>query len=207
MKARFWFLSILILLIINFAWVWRFDQNNKEYNQRMNDNRIRFVQTTKELHLMKRGWEITMKSNDRNLPEKVWVQPAKGLPMELKTYIGQSKKLVLVLSDRHCASCVDQLLFTVKNEIPENQRNILLILFSIEGPTRDKWNYRQKILSGVEFLEILDKSLQLPMDSLETPYFFMTGPEHLAGLTFTPYPALEVQTKEYLNMMQSRYFN
>jgi|GEM_PF-1678338 len=207
MKARFWLLSIFILLIINLAWIWRFDQNNKEYSQRMNDNRNRFIQANRELYLMNRGWEFTMKSNNKEIPEGIWVQPSKGDATDLNNYIGQSKKLVLVLSDRHCSTCVDQLLFMVKNEITEINRDNLLILFSVQGPTREQWNHRQKILTGVEFLEIQDKSLQLPMDSLEIPYFFMTGPEHLADLTFTPYPTLEVQTKEYLNLIKQRYFN
>ena len=45
------------------------------------------------------------------------------------------------------------------------------------------------------------------MDSLDIPYFFITCPEHLANLTYTPYPSLEVQTKEYLNLIEQRYFN
>ncbi|MCX6226882.1 MAG: hypothetical protein NTV01_19395 [Bacteroidia bacterium] len=207
MKARFWLLSILVLLIINLAWIWRFDQNNKEYSQKMNDNRNRFIQANRELYLMNRGWEFTMKSNDHPLPQGILVQPEKGSVADLNNFIGRSKKLVLVLSDRHCSTCVDQLLFTVKNEIPEVYRNNILILFSVNGPTREQWNHRQKILTGVEFLQIQDKGLKLPMDSLAIPYFFITGPEHLANLAFTPYPSLEVQTKEYLNLIEKRYFN
>jgi len=147
-----------------------------------------------------------MKSNDKPLPEELWVQPRKGNISDLYEYIGEKKKLVLVLSDRHCSTCVDQLLFTVRNEIDAENRNNILILFSVTGSTRAQWTHRQKILTGVEFLEIRDKSLHLPMDSLEIPYFFMTGPEHLADLTYTPYPSLEVQTKEYLNLIEMRYF-
>lgn len=173
----------------------------------MNDNRNRFIQANRELYLMNRGWEFTMRSNDQPLPESVWVQPEKGIAADLSNYIGQSKKLILVLSDRHCSTCVDQLLFTLKNEIAEINRDNLLILFSIQESTHEQWTHRQKILTGVEFLEIRDKSLHLPMDSLDIPYFFITGPEHLANLTYTPYPSLEVQTKEYLNLIEQRYFN
>ncbi len=206
MKARFWLLSVFVLLIINLAWIWRFDQNNKEYTLRMNDNRNRFIQANRELYLMNRGWEFTMKSNDQPIPEGIMVQPEKGSVSDLNNYIGPSKKLVLVLSDRHCSTCVDQLLFALKNEINEIHRDNLLILFSVQGPTQAQWRQRQKILTGVEFLEIQDKSLHLPMDSLDIPYFFMTGPEHLAGLTYTPYPSMEEQTKEYLNLIEKRYF-
>lgn len=207
MKTRFWLLSIFILIVVNLAWIWRFDQNSKEYTQRMNENRNRFVQANRELYLMNRGWEFTMQSNDRALPEELAVKPGNGAVSDLNKYIGLSKKLILVLSDRHCSTCVDQLLFMIKNEIPEINRDNILVLFSVSSPTQDQWRHRKKILTGVEFLEISDKGLKLPMDSLEIPYFFMTGPERLADLTFTPYPSLEVQTKEYLKLIKQRYFN
>lgn len=207
MKARFWVLMIFILLIINLAWIWRLDQNNREYSQRMNDSRSRFIQANQELYQMNRGWKFTIESNDHSLPQEILVQSPNRIPSNLFKHIGQSRKLVLVLSDRHCTTCVDQLLFTVKNEISGINRVHLLVLFSMQGPTREQWSTRQKILTGVEFLEIPDRSLQLPMDSLEIPYFFMTGPEHLAGLSYAPYPSLEVQTKDYLNIIERRYFN
>lgn len=171
----------------------------------MNENRTRFVQTNRELYLMKRGWEFAMKTNDRLLPDNLWVKPLKGAESDLNSYTGESKKLVLVLSNRHCSSCIDQLLFTIKNEIPELNRNRILILFSEEEPTREQWNHRQKILPGARFLEIRDKSLLLPLDSLDIPYFFITGPQHFTGLTYMPYPSFEVQTKEYLNLIKQKY--
>jgi hypothetical protein len=207
MKAKFWLLSGFALLIINFAWIWRFDRNNKEYSQKLNDNRNRFIEANRELYLMNRGWEFGIKSNDQPLPQAIRVESPEGIESDLNSHIGDSRKLVLVLSDRHCSTCVDQLLFTIKNEIPEINRDKLLILFSVQGPTREQWIHRQKILAGTEFLEIRDRSLQLPLDSLEVPYFFMTGPEHLADLTFTPYPTLEAQTRQYLNLIEQRYLN
>lgn len=200
-------LSVLVILIINLAWIWRFDQNNREYAQRMTDNRNRFIQANKELYQMNRGWEYTLRSNGQSLPEGLLVNPSTGISTDLNKHIGQSKKLILVLSDTHCAACVDQLLFTVKNEISEINRSKIIILYSIQGPTREQWAHRQKILTGVDFLEIREKILRMPMDSLEIPYFFMVGPEHVADLTYTPYPSLEVQTKKYLNLIEQRYFN
>lgn len=207
MKIKFWVLSIFLLTLINLAWLWRFDQANKEHNQRMSDNRNRFIQANRELYLMNRGWAFTLKSNDTPLPVGIWVQPPKSPATDLSSFLGRSKKLVLVLSDRHCSTCVDQLLFAIKNEYSEMNRDNLLILYSVLGPTRELWSHRQKILTGVDFLEIRDNSLQLPMDSLEIPYFFMTGPEPVANLTYTPYPTLEAQTREYLNLIEQRFFN
>jgi len=207
MKAKFWLFSIVILLVINLAWIWRFDQNNREYNERMTDNRNRFIQANRELYLMNRGWEFSIKTNNRPLPASIRETTLSGRAVDLFRCTNRSEKLVLVLSDRHCSTCVDQLLFTVKNEIPEFSRENLLILFSASGPTRSQWSNRQKILTGAEFLEIEDKSLNLPIDSLGIPYFFMTGPDHTAYLTFTPYPSLEVQTREYLKLIKQRYFN
>lgn len=205
MKAGFWGLAGFLLLIINLAWIWRLDQNSTENNQRMTDNRNRFIQANKELYLLNRCWQFTLRSNDLPLPESLSVKTWKSGKTDLNSFIGQSNKLVLVLSDRHCSTCVDQLLFTMKNEMPEISRTSILVLFSVNGPTMEQWKHRQKILSGVEFLEIADKSLNFPADSLEIPYFFLTGPEHLADLTFTPYPSLETQTKEYLRHIKQRY--
>ena len=207
MKAKFWLLSIVILLVINLAWIWRFYQNNREYTERMTENRNRFIQANRELYLMNRGWEFSIKSNNRPLPASIWETNLSGKAIDLYHRTNRSEKLVLVLSDRHCSTCVDQLLFTLKNEIPEISRENLLILFSASGPTRSQWRLRQEILAGADFFEIEEKSLKLPLDSLEIPYFFMTGPDHMAYLTFTPYPSLEVQTREYLKLIRQRYFN
>lgn len=207
MKAKYWLLSIFILLIINLAWIWRFDRNNKEYSERMTENRNRFFEVNRDLYLMNRGWEFAMKSNDQPLDDGIRAQPPEGIATNLFQFIGQSKKLILVLSDRHCSACVDQLLFTLKNEIQELYRSNLLVLFSVNGPTREQWNHRQKILTGTAFLEIQDRGLRLPLDSLEIPYFFMTGPEHLVSLAFTPYPSLDAQTRDYLNLIEQRFLN
>ena len=207
MKAKFWFAFFFAILFINLAWIWRLDQNSKEQNIRMNDNRTRFIQTSRELYLMNRGWEFTMKSNDQPLPNNLWIRSFKGDSIILNKYLDDSKKLVLVLSDLHCSTCVDQLLFIVKNEIPEQFRHKVLVLFTVRGSTLQQWEHRQKILTGSDFLEIPDRSLHLPIDSLENPYFFITGPDNNAKLTYTPYPSLEYQTKAYLTMIKERYFN
>lgn len=207
MKTKFWLVSVLVLIVINLTWVWRFEENNREYAMRMTDSRNRLIQSNRELYLMNRGLEFSLKSNDRHLPLQLIAQPTGGEPLNFDSFVGNSRKLVLVLSDRNCSSCVDQLLFLVRTEISEIYRKNLLILYSVQGPSGDQWLTRQKILAGVEFLEIPDRGLQLPMDSLEIPYFFMTGPERMAGLTFTPYPSLEEQTKDYLNLIEMRFFN
>jgi hypothetical protein len=206
MKAKFWFVFFIAIFFINLAWIWRINQNSKEQNIRMNDNRTRFIQTNRELYLMNRGWEFAMKSNDQPLPVNLWIKSIKGDSIILNKYLGDSKRLVLVLSDLHCSTCVDQLLFIVKNEINEQFRHKVLILFSASGSTHQQWEHRQKILPGSDFLEIPDQSLHLPMDSLENPYFFITGPDNRAKLTYTPYPSLEAQTKVYLTMIKERFF-
>jgi len=207
MKAKHWLLAILVLLIINLTWIWRMEQNSQEYTQRMTDTRNRFIEVNRELYLMNRGWEFTMKSNGQYLPDTIRARCSNGESADLRNFIGTGKKLVLVLSDRHCSTCIDQLLFMLKNEINERNRENLLILFSGHESTQEQWSYRKKIITGVEFLEIQDKSLQLPMDSLEIPYFFFSGPDHLTNLAYTPYPTLEDKTKQYLNLIEQRYFN
>jgi hypothetical protein len=208
MKARFWLLGLIFLLLINAAWIWRLDQNNKENNLRMNDTRDRFIEANRELYLLNRDWRFSMKSNDKPLPFHLQVQSTDGKTSIIDKFLGSTKKLVLVLSDRHCSTCVDQLLLMVKTEIPEFYRNNILVLFSTEEQaSRVQWQHRKRILQGAEFLEIDDRSLNLPMDSLGNPYFFITGPDQIAGFAFTPYPSLEAQTKEYLGLIKERYFN
>lgn len=207
MKAKFWLLPLAVLIIVNIAWVLRFKQTGRDQNIRMNDSRSRLIQINRELYLMNRGWEFSLKSNDQSIPEDLWVQGYGESSDCLSDCVGESRKLVLVLSDSHCSSCVDQLLFMLKNEIAGKNRRNLLILFSKQGPTQDLWTNRQKILAGVDFVEIHEKSLHLPVDSLEIPYFFMVGPERMAGMTYTPYPSLEAQTKAYLSLIENRYFN
>lgn len=205
MKAIVWVFSALALLLINAAWIWRLDQLSTDHNQTMTENRNRYIQTNRELYLMNRAWELSLKSSGQPLPAKISASSDDGISGDLRDFIGSSKKLILVVSDHNCSTCVDQLLFMVKNEIPELNRERILILFSADGKTRSQWRQRQRILTGSKFLEIPDKCLGMPMDSLEIPYFFISGPDYLAGQTFTPYPTLDAQTREYLKEISNRY--
>lgn len=172
----------------------------------MNESRARYLEVNRELSTMNRGWRYTIRSNGQSLPQNVRVQAEDGTSSYLNAHIGLSGKLVLVASDRHCSSCVDQLLFTLKNEIAENNRNHILILFSEQHPSQGMWWQRKAILTGAEFLEISERGLHLPMDSLEIPYFFLTGAGLTANLTYAPFPSLEEQTKEYLTLIEDRFF-
>lgn len=207
MKTRYLLLSIFIMVMINAAWIWRLDKNSTESNERMNETRTRFIEANRELYLMNRDWKFSMKSDGRHLPDHLTVRTLEGQSLDLGNEVNGCRKLVLVLSDRHCSTCVDQLLFMVKNEIPEFYRKNILVLFSPEDSLKVTWLHRQKMLPGARFLEIHDRSLQLPMDSLSNPYFFTSGPDMVAGLTYTPYPTLEIQTLEYLRLIKERYFN
>jgi len=204
-KVRYWLVICLMLLLVNLAWIWRIDQNGKEYSQRINDSQNRYMQVNRELHLMKRGWDYSMRSNAQALPEGLKVDSGKGTGSYLSDQIGRGRKLILVLSDQHCSTCIDQLLFLVRNEIPAEQRHDVLILYSVSESAENHWDHRKKILTGVEFLKMEDSGLGLPMDSLGIPYFFITGPEHLAMMTHAPYPTLENQTKDYIKLMTHRY--
>jgi hypothetical protein len=205
MKARFT-LSILMLLAVNLAWIWRIDQADKENARRLTDSSNRYMEISRELYLMNHGWEYTILSNNMALPKPLLAKTIDGSVADFPECTRSGEKLVLVLSDRHCSTCVDQLLFTVKNEFPQLERDKIIVLFSSTGPSKEQWHYREKILDGVRFLEIADRSLHLPLDTLDIPYVFVTGPEHIADLTFTPYPTLESQTHKYLEMVRTRFF-
>ena len=97
MKARFWLLGLIFLLLINAAWIWRLDQNNKENNLRMNDTRDRFIEANRELYLLNRGWRFSMKSNDKPLPFHLQVQSTDGKTSIIDKFLGSTKKLVLGL--------------------------------------------------------------------------------------------------------------
>lgn len=205
MKTRYWLVLSTILVVINLAWIWRIDKNSQEYNQRIDDTQNRFMQVNRELSLLKRGWDYSMMSDGQKIPADIKVRNQGGNINQLTDYIGLMKKLVLVVSDRHCSTCVDQLLFLIRNEIPAIQRNNILVLYSSGDKNHSQWEYRKKILTGVSFLEMEDFSLGLAMDSLDIPYLFMAGPERLATLSYAPFPSLESQTKDYLKLISIRH--
>jgi hypothetical protein len=207
MKTRVWLPLIFLVLMINLTWVLKFDLNNKEYRRRMNDSHNKIIEMNRELSMMNRSWRYAIRSNGQHLPSTLQVQSKDGTSYILDNYLSLSEKLILVVSDRHCSSCVDQLLFTMKNEITGSKRDHLLILYSEQDHAYEKWRQRQAILTGVEFLEISGNGLQLPMDSLEVPYFLMAGADLTANLTYAPFPSLEEQTKEYLDLIANRFFN
>jgi hypothetical protein len=207
MKASTWMPAATILILVNLAWIWRLDQLTRETNVRMSENRDRFITANRELYLLNRGMEFMLKTNDLPLPENFYRIEGMVNGRWFDDFRGSSKKLVLVVSDRCCSTCVDQLLFTIKAEISETDRHNLLILYSLSTNSGEEWNYRRKMLPGAVFTEVPDRCLNLPADSLDIPYFFVTGPERTADLTFTPYPSLEEQTRSYLNLVSQRFFN
>jgi len=207
MKTQFWLLSLGALLVINIAWLYKTKHNNQLYNQRLTDSRAHYIEVNRELSQINKGCEYAIKTDHQVLSGSIRVKSLENASGMLDDYLGQSEKLILVVSDHHCSTCVDQILFLVKNEIAEQKRDQVLVLFSKESSSEEQWNHRQKILPGVQFLEIQYQSLRLPMDSLGIPYFFQAGIEHLVFQAFAPYPALELQTKGYLNEIDKRLIN
>ena len=199
-------LAALILLAVNLAWIWRMDQEDRASAQRMSESRNRLIETSRELYLMNRGWEYSIRSNGKRLPDTLRARPANGNPVSFEDLTRSGNRLVLVASDRNCSSCIDQLLFTVKELFPGGTRDNILVLFSSGESALEQWEYRESILDGARFLEIGPGGLNLPLDSLEIPYLFVTGPENIADLAFTPYPTLMLQTRQYLTTIKQRYF-
>jgi len=154
--------------------------------------------------MIRRAWMYSIASDAHSLTALSLVREH-GSADRLRQVVGESEKLVLVVSDQHCDSCVDALLFCLKKNLNQLGRKNLLVLFGAGSGNRNLWESKQLILPEVPFLEIPDKGLGLPADSLHTPYFFVTGPELTTSMTFLPYPTREEHTEVYLNLIANRF--
>jgi hypothetical protein len=207
MKAGNWILTVMVLLSVNGAWIWRSVRNHREYSGQVERIKVHYNGMEREIFLLKKGWKYAMRTDGCRLPGSMKARLENGSATTLGEMIGNTGRLLLILSWRHCSSCIDQLLFTMKQNIPVEGRKQVDIICCSDRDDDRSWEYRRKILPGVRFVKISGSGLKLPADSLEVPYFTVVGRELRTTQTYIPYPSLAEETEAYIHLIANKYLN
>jgi|SaaInlV_200m_DNA_2_1039689.scaffolds.fasta_scaffold07874_5 hypothetical protein len=131
-------------------------------------------------------WALTASSNNPKLPAECFDK------------IGLKQSLVVRISENHCSTCVDQLLFQVKKHLESIGHQQIIVLYSGQTPAFVKQKHRTHLLDPVRFIEITDSIPLCSMDQFNLPYCFLTQGGFISN-TFLPYPANDNFTSTYLN--------
>lgn len=205
MYRKILFLGFLSFIIINGAWIWKYHQTVQELSARLGDARIRLEQTFDEYSFLSKTWKTGIESNAGSLDGSLTLWSMDGRSSPLKQLLSQDKKLILLLSDSNCSSCVEKLLFLLNREKFVDIARHLLVLYSAEDETIKIWSQRQQILSRVRFFRVQEIGVKMHLD-LTHPVFFLSGPDLVAEHYYTIFPALDNLTEDYLAVIARRYF-
>lgn len=207
MKRRDLILTGVILVFINLAWIWRVDQNRKDYRTREAGSRELSYRLNLDNQMLKLAYLGSVGS------DMVYLSPETGVCDKdlqigpLVKYIGTSEKLVLFLSDRHCSSCIEEVLFLLKKvAFKIGSENILVAYKRVDSP-QSVWLQRKLIIPDIPFVELRFPDGSLPMDTADFPCFFITGPSMITGMTYIFLPSMDKSNAEYLEMVGLRFQN
>jgi len=205
MNRKILFLGFFSFILVNGVWIWKYHQSVQELASRVGDARIRLERTFDEYSFLSKTWKTGMESNAGSLDGSLTLWSMDGRSSPLKQLLSDDKKLILLLSDSNCSSCVEKLLFLLNREKFADLADHLLVLYSAEDETIKIWSQRQQILCRAQFFRVQEIGVKMHLD-LNYPVFFLSGPDLVAEHYYTIYPALDNLTEDYLTVIAKRYF-
>lgn len=124
----------------------------------------------------------------------------------LRTLIGDSKKLVLKISDAHCNVCIDQELRLIKIANREAMEENIIIIAQFER--FEKFYAFAKAKSLTSNVYFIGKNFEnIPIDDAGTPYAFLVKNDGLLDSVFAPSKDLPENSQHYYYFIFSEYFN
>ena len=206
MKTRISYILITGLMLLNFTWIFSVLQKNgklKEHEASFREFRYR---SDRAFHLAQKGRMSALATDQQVLSDHLLIPLKKNHSISFREAIGRSARLVLFVSNTHCDSCVEEVLYQLKRSLtPEDHPQIMVVFYrGVSSP--EFWWSRQMILPGAGFFEISQNGLGLPLDSLDAPYLFVSGPDLHTRMSFSPYPPQENELGVYLNLIIHQFF-
>ncbi len=205
MRGKGLLLTCILIAIINVAWIWRFRKNAGEYQERELRTKETQYRLSRENQQLRSALACSARVDYTQLPVQMKVIAKGHSPRKLADLIGESEKLILYLTDNHCSSCIDEVLFFLKRRAEQFSLGDILIIYRRIDSMEARWEHRSKIIPGISFLEIEKGEPDLQLDHTDYPCFFITGPGMSTGKSFVFLPLEEKENDKYLKLIAERF--
>ena len=187
MKNHQFSLVIISLLILSNLLVWT--QYRVKAHELMSEKSIAqssYEQLLGNYKETRTAWAVSASSEVSVLPEQCLKE------------IGMKKALVVRISDQHCSTCVDQLLFRIKKYISLIGPEQLYVVFSKHEANQMQLKKRVRLIKPIKFIEISEDLTLTSLDQFNIPYLFIAREGHITKC-YMPFPVNEQHTTTYLD--------
>lgn len=145
----------------------------------------------------------------RSLTEAVIIgYKTEGLPIYLRfnqdslflLTLMHNRALVLRISDTHCEACTTEALYDLLEYSSGLDAAVVVLTNFINSRSVDVFR-----ISHPDFVVLNEASIDLPVERLNTPYFFLTDRTMLTDMVFVHQKEFPEKTKGYFEALQSRF--
>jgi len=202
MRTKYAFIGIILLGLLNLAWLGMEIRHRRAARERDAHSKEQIFRLNRDYLQIRQAWMTSLATQDQALTARFTLIKHHGIRRNLNQIIGQNEKLIIVLSNRQCDTCIDQVLFEIKRHLDKIGAENLLILFNRGDSPAKLWESKKYILPGVDFYELNEPGPEFPLDRLNVPYLFVAGPDGKAHMVFA---TREDCTEIYLNIISQRF--
>lgn len=202
------YISIIILIVLNSVLAYKIKSNNNEFitiysllNKKLDKNKTELLTFQKNFTHEKENDNLKLES-DLQLIDIV------GNPVLAKDII-KTNSLVLRFSELNCGSCIDAEINALVNHKDKIKKNIILIAYYQDK--RDLFvfykDFKNKGLANIKMYLLADKGLNIPIDKLNTPYYFCVNSDLIMNNFFIPQKDKPTLSKVYLDHTLKVFLN
>ena len=159
-----------------------------------------------ELLTLKKNFEVNIENSNIRIDE-LFVKDTLNNILSLSDVFknGNDKILVCRFSESHCESCVTYSIWSILNQIDATGKDNVVFL----GKHRNNRIFNQeKTHYNIQDMSVYNSAtLNLPVEALSFPYYFILGSDMTISNVFVPDKATPVITNDYLRMINKRYFS
>lgn len=194
-KIIFAYSLISILLIVNIYEVSQIKQHRKA-NKELSE-KLRFNNELIELHKKNIVMQIEAEGIALNFG-KITSENNIDL-ITLESFLKKSDNILVIrYSQMNCQTCVDDQLKVLKQILPENILENIVLLAKYNS-TKNMYQFKRLNQIKAPIFK-LDEDIT-PIDNLNIPYFFCVNKEGIIGKVFIPSKVNPEFTKEYLKQV------
>lgn len=194
-------LTALLVTGVNLGWIAWTVRKADRHRSETQDLKNRLSGTVHGINLSRKHREMEWQTDGSAPAEQVRLRLFRAR-REIAEHSAVGRNyLVLVLSSRQCSACVDQLLFQVRQTIPAEYADCLLVLrWGADLPVA-VWEQRERMLGRGAFIDLGDRGTGLAADSTDLPYFFIWNDGSGIFSTHIHQPGREDLTDTYLRLV------
>lgn len=190
-----------LLLCVNLSVFWLMKGKVSTIKQRevIANQRAEFLDQALSKIKSERRWEIG--TGGWEIPMALPVQTDGQSITTLGNWLGDSRKLLLFVSDLHCSTCIEQALFALKSRVPEIGRGNIRVLYISRSGSGPEWAHRRLILPGVPFGRIEPGGPAAWLEEPGFPVLLLAGAVPVAASPHLYLPQEETQNIFYLDQI------